>query len=241
MNAARKALVDLRTDADAGFTALEAELDAAVLAARAANPVFRVRNVINGAVTLSTYTVASNAAVNDAVLNVEGDLVLVINQATPAQNGIYVVGVVAVGVAPLTRSPLMPAAATLLSTDVIVRSGTLFGNTKWFSTAVAPVIGTTDPAFYPESVTQSVALVAGTTTITNVPVLSATKSNVIPVRRIADTCSLTTGGYGPSVNALNGITAGALGTASVVVEAMVAAGTKNVADVSTLNITIVNR
>lgn len=207
--------------------------------AAAAVTVFRARNVVNGNVAaLATYTVAANAAVNDNVLNVAGDIVLLVAQTAPAENGLYLVGTVGGGTAPLTRLSNMAAGLVFLadSFDIEVSAGDVFAHTKWFNSA-AGTIGTNTPAFFPESVTISQALVAGTMTLTSVPILSATKTQVIAYRKTANTCSLTTGGY-----VTNGAaTPGALGTASVAVMAAVAAGTINVADISTLHITFTNR
>lgn len=210
----------------------------------AATPItaFRARNVVNGNVAnLAAYTVASNAAVNDATLNVAGDIVLLIAQTTPAQNGLYVVGTVAAGAAPLTRIAGMASGLVFLadSFEVTVSVGTVFGHTRWFNSA-AGTIATDSPAFFPRMVTISQALVAGTMTITSIPVLSVTKSNVLITRRIANTSTSTLGGYCTTTGGANGVTAGALGTASVIIEACVGAGTINNADISTLELTFVN-
>lgn len=199
----------------------------------------RARNVVNGNVAdLAAYVVASDANLNDATLNVEGDVVLLVAQTTPAQNGLYTVGAVAAGTAPLTRHPAMFTGRVFRAEDfdVVVAAGTVFAHTRWFN-AAAGTIGTNTPDFYPESVVISQALVAGTMTLTSVPILSATKTAIIPYRKTANTCTATTGGY-----VTNGAaTPGALGTASVAVMAAVAAGTINNADVSTLHVTIINR
>jgi len=226
---------------DPGHTAakdLRADVEAAILGLEGEQVVVRARNIVNGNIAdLAAYTVASLAARNDATLNVEGDVVLLVGQTTASQNGLYVVGAVGGGTAPLTRHPAMPAASTLTSMTVEIAVGTLYSTTRWFSTAVAPVIGTTDPAFFPEHVTQTIALVAGTTTVTNVPVLSATKSGFAITRQVANTSTSTTGGY-----VLNGApTPGVLGTATFAVMAAVAAGTINNADISTVKITVTNR
>lgn len=187
---------------------------------------------------LATFTV-----LQDGVTGVEGDLVLLANQTTGAESGVYVLGAVAGGNAPLTRAAWMPAAAVLRSGYTVhVESGTLNAASNWFiSTAGAITIGTTAHAWYPESITQSVVLVAGTATLTNVPVLSITKTGWAITRRIANTSNLTVGGYCVSVAGANGVTAGTVGTASVVIEATVGAGTINNADISTLQVSIVNR
>jgi hypothetical protein len=202
----------------------------------------RARNVVNGNVAdLAAYVVASDATLNDATAGVAGNVVLLIAQTTAAQNGLYVIGTVAGGLAPLTRIAPMPTGYAFLAGefDIAVASGTVFGNTKWFNSA-AGTVGTNDPATYPEKVTISQALVAGTFTITSIPVLSVTKSFVGLTRRIANTSSLTIMYCTTSAGA-NGVTAGAIGTASVIVQACVAAGTINSGDISTLEFSVHNR
>lgn len=187
---------------------------------------------------LATFTV-----VQDGVTGVEGDLVLLANQTTGAESGVYVLGVVGGGTAPLTRVAWLPAAAVVRSGYTVhVEAGTLFASTSWFiSTAGAITIGTTAHLWFPESITQSLALVAGTTTVSNVPVLSLTKTGYALTRRVANTSTLTVGGYCTTVGGANGVTSGVVGTAAVIIEATVGAGTINAADVSTLEVTIINR
>lgn len=194
----------------------------------------RARNVVPANVAdLGAFTVAGN----DGITNVAGDVVLLVAQTTAAQNGLYQVGTVAAGAAPLTRLGAMAAGDTMLAGQLVVHVavGTLFANTEWKNTAASGVVGTNDLAFYPKTVIQSLTLVAGTTTITNVPILSATKSQIVPVRKTANTCSSTI------QYVTNGAaTPGALGTASVEVMAAIDAGTINAADISTLEIAIHN-
>lgn len=194
------------------------------------------------AMTTNVAALATFTVLQDGVTGVAGDLVLLANQTTGAESGIYVLGTVA-GTAPLTRVAWLPTAAVVRGGFTVhVNEGTLNGGSSWFiSTAGAVTIGTTAHLWFPERITQSLALVAGTTTITNVPVLSVTKTGWAIARRIANTSSLTTGGYHPTVAGANGVTAGVVGTASVVVEATVAAGTINNVDISTLEITVINR
>jgi hypothetical protein len=206
--------------------------------AAAAVTQFRARNIVNGNVaSLAAYTVAANTAVNDNVLNVAGDLVLLVAQSTPAQNGLYAVGTVAAGVAPLTRVSTMAAGLIFLADgfQINVAEGDVFAHTVWFNSA-AGTIATNTPAFMPECVTLTQALVAGTMTITSVPILSATRTGFTITRTTPNTSALT---VMYSVNA--NPTPGALGTASAVVFATVAAGTINNADISGLHLTITNR
>ncbi len=198
------------------------------------------RNVVNGDVAdLTAYTVASNAAVNDATLNVAGDYVLLVAQSTASQNGLYVVGTVAIGVAPLTRVSPMPAGYVFVSGEfeINVRSGTIFANTKWFNSA-GGTMGTNTPAFMPESVTVSQVLTSGTATaISSIPLLSATKSNILYTRTATGGTLTLTVGY----QTVPAPTPGAIGAASIVPMAVVAAGTVQNLDTSTLLVTVINR
>lgn len=203
---------------------------------------FRARTVVTANVaSLAAYTVASNG---DGVTPVAGDTVLLVAQTTAAQNGPYVVGTVATGVAPLVRPDWFAAASTQKSGAVIIvgGEGTVFKNTSWRAMVAADtfVVDTTDGKFYPTRVSGSTALVAGTFTISTVPVFS-TKSVVTLTRAVANTSTSTTGGYAPTVAGATGVTTGVIGTAAVVVQACVAAGTINNADISTLNWTIDNQ
>ncbi len=201
---------------------------------------FRARNVVNGNIAdLAAYTVTSNAAVNDATLNVEGDVVLLVAQTTAAQNGLYVVGAVTTGTAPLVRHSSMFTGMVFRADDfdVVIAAGTLFAHTRWFNSA-AGTIGTNTPAFYPESVTFSQVLVSGTAAaIQSVPLLSATKSNILYTRTTTGGTLTNTVGY----QTVPAPTPGAIGTASIVPMAVVAAGTVQNLDTSTLLVTVINR
>ncbi len=192
---------------------------------------------VDGVVTAN---VASLAAFNvntntDGLTHVEGNIVALVAQTTPAQNGLYIVGVVGAGTAPLTRV-ILSTGDTLAAyaARFSVSGGTVFAGTEWKNTA-AGTVGTDDPAFYPGRVVREAVLVAGTLAITNIPILSATRSFVGITRKVANTTASTIS------YATNGAaTPGALGTASVTVFATVAAGTINVADISTLEVVVVN-
>ena len=192
--------------------------------------------------TTNVSDLAAFSVAQDGVTGVEGDVVLLAGQTTGAENGLYKLGAVSGGTCALSRAASLKSGAVVKSGFTVdVSEGTLFASTKWFvSTSGFITVGTTSHAWYPECVTQSVALVAGATTVSNVPVLSATKSQVVLTRRIANTATSTVM-YAATSGGANGVTAGSVGTAAVIVQACVAAGTLNNADVSTLNISIVNR
>lgn len=116
--------------------------------------------------------------------------------------------------------------------------GTLFGGTDWKTWAAGTVvIGTGDPLLYPLKVAQQVTLASSTATITNVPIRSASKCGVICNLATAGGTQTSTVAYGPIVAP----TPGALGTASLVIDAIASGQTKNgTADTSVINVTIIN-
>ncbi len=166
-----------------------------------------------------------------------GDILLLAGQTVSAQNGVYLVGTVA-GTAPLTRIAQLPAGAVVTGGFTVhVNEGTLFKNTNWFISTAGPItIGTTSHAWFPETVTASVVLIAGTlAAITTIPLLAAT-SQIVYTRTTANTCTATI-----SYQTVPAPTPGASGAASIVPMATVGAGTLNNADISTLLMTVINR
>lgn len=139
----------------------------------------------------------------------------------------------------MTRVSDMPQGATIgRGAEIHVTEGTLMAGTQWVLTTANPVVvGTTTQTWFPRQVTQQLTLVAGTVTVANVPVLSAAKLGCAITRSTANTSTATTGGYA----IIGGITPGNLGTATFNVQAAVAAGTINNADVSTLQVTVFNQ
>jgi hypothetical protein len=217
------------------------------------------RNVMTTVHTSTTYTgtgtntitFGSNAtmAAQDGVTNVVGDVVLLQGGTlgacaiTAADTGPWVVSSIGGASAKvvLTRPTwfLTGAQVDPDQTIQIGPEGTLFQNSRWFSSATPGcVIGTTDPAFYPESVIQTVTLAASAKAITNVPILSATTSTVQAQLSAVGGTTTSTIGYGTVVAQ----TAGYIGTVTTTVNAIASGGTKNgTADTSVLIVTIRNR
>jgi hypothetical protein len=141
--------------------------------------VHSARGVVTSNVAdLGAFTVATH----DGLTFVEGDYVLLASQSTPAQDGPYVVGVVATGTAPLTRAADWAAAMVLPANSImLVSEGTVFRNSRWFaSVAGAVTVGTTAPAFFPERVkATTVAMTAGAVSVASTWILSATTSVVM--------------------------------------------------------------
>lgn len=138
----------------------------------------------------------------------------------------------------LTRPDWWATGSTITNGATIefAGDGSIWGGTAWKSFASqGTVVDTTDPAMYPRQVTQQVTLVAGTKTISNVPIYSASRSQIL--------CSLATPNTATSTvmyGVITAMTPGAIGTSSAVVDAIVANQTKNASDVSTINVTIFN-
>lgn len=141
------------------------------------------------------------------------------------------------------RPDWYPHGGNVPAAPIEVSAGALFGNTRWkpyADTLVAAtplVIGTSDPKFRPVQVTQTVTLSSSAATITNVPIHSATRSNVVASLSAVGGTTTSTIGWGIIVAP----TAGDLGTASTVVNAIASGGTKNgSSDTSVLLVTITN-
>ena len=124
----------------------------------------QARNAVPANVaSLAAYTVAGN----DGVTNVAGDIVLLVAQTTASQNGLYVVGTVAAGSAPLTRPAGYTTGATALNGMLVqVSEGTRYASSEWkMTTTGAVVIDTTSTAWYPRvEKGASAAMTAGAVT-----------------------------------------------------------------------------
>lgn len=198
-----------------------------------------VRGVVTANVSdLTDFTVASN----DGLTYAAGQRLLLVGQTTAEECGIYVVGTVTTGAAPLTRADDFADGASIVNGCVVeVSEGTLWAGSSWKAMCTgAKVIGTDDPLFYPRSLHRTVTLVAGAYTFDGDDALflfSTTKSQVTVTRNTANTSTSTTGGYAAPVASR---VAGKSGTAEVLVRAEVAAGTINSADVSSLDVVITN-
>jgi hypothetical protein len=115
--------------------------------------------------------------------------------------------------------------------------GTLFKATAWKSYAAqGTVVDSTDPSLYPEEVTTVVALSSGVKAIATIPVLSATKTNIVVTLNTLGGTYTTTTGYGLIVPP----TAGPIGTCTFTVNALVSAGVVLTTDTSTVAVSVLN-
>lgn len=207
-------------------------LDARVMSKTA--PSHLVRGVVTTNQTVSQFASVSGGSIVDGVTYVQGDRVLLAGQTATSANGIYVVGAVAGGSAPLTRAPDMFTGDIIQGGQVVeVSEGTVHNNSTWkCMTSGNNTVGTTNVTFYPRVTRGQSTLTAGSFTIT-APFLTTTQGMPVLTRVVASTASATSGGY-----AVDSMTTGIAGTAHVI--ACVVAGTINAADISTLNWAIFN-
>jgi len=178
----------------------------------------------------------------DGVVLQQDDRVLLANQTTAAENGLYAVGVVAI-TAPLTRVADMPTGDDYINGNVVeVSEGVLFAGSTWKSMATgAKVVGTHDPLFYPEFCSGTLTLASGTYTLGATEgfyLFTTTKSPIhCTMNTPGGVTTLTVGGYGSDVA---GRTAGKSGTAAAIIIARVAAGTIDNANNSTVDWSVKN-
>lgn len=97
------------------------------------------------AASTANVSVSSAPSSLDGVTLVAGDRVLLKNQTTPAENGIYTWNGVSVA---MTRTPDADAAAELANASVSVTEGTTLADTQWVQTTNLPItLNTTALAF----------------------------------------------------------------------------------------------
>lgn len=142
--------------------------------------VHRARGVVTGNVaTLSAFVGVSGGTPQDGVTYAQGDVVLLVGQSTASQNGLYVVGVVASGTAPLTRAPdwatgvVLPAGST-----VEISEGTQWNNSTWkVTTTGAFTVDATSVALYPRFQFGRTTLSSGAGTVSTCWALAASGAN----------------------------------------------------------------
>ena len=116
---------------------------------------------VQAATTANIADLANAAVLQDGVTLVETDRLLVKDQTDPKDNGIYVVGVVALGVAPLTRALDMDAVGeVVLGKGVTVDAGGTLNGGKTFAVSAVPAALGVNPLTFALSSLDLVAAVA---------------------------------------------------------------------------------
>lgn len=103
------------------------------------------KNPVRAKTLVDVGTLSSFVVLTDGVTLVENDRVLLTEQTTASENGIYDVGVVSTGVAPLTRSSDFDENSEVVSESfVAIEEGTLFKDQVWHLITNNPItVGTT--------------------------------------------------------------------------------------------------
>lgn len=190
----------------------------------------------NGAIT-STMTDGATPAVGDTFLLPNG---IATGGTDP---GLYTIVTLGSGSAKFVavQAPAWQAGVVIpQKTEILIDKGLVYSQSTWVNTLAGNTnaIGASGFTFYPRSVVQSVTLTAsGNIVISNVPILSATKTLVIAERTATGGTVTSTVMY----NTAAAPTAGQFGTGTVTVQASVAAGTANTADQSVLTVGIFNQ
>lgn len=178
-----------------------------------------------------------------------GDIIIfpmgtITTQAVSAANsGPYEVTTVgATGVSAVFTRPAWWKHGAIIKPETTIRvggEGSVFKGSEWYADPAtgALVVGTGDPVLYPRQVTQQVTLASSEKAIINVPIKSASKSNVFAEQAAVGGTTTSTVRYG----IIAAPTPGGIGTATTTVNAIASGGAKNgTADTSTLNVTIQN-
>lgn len=228
---------------DPGALYASTDLEAALLELQETRTSRLVRGVVfANVVSLASFVGVAGGTPQDGVTYVAGDRVLLANQTTAAQNGVYVVGTVATGTAPLTRVADMPTGMAIRNGMVVeVSEGTIFAGSSWKAMCTgAAVVGTDDPVFYPRVCKGILTLASGTKTLgatEGLFLFSVTRSAVSGGFNTAGgTVTSTTGWRCASA----GRTAGKSGVGALTIIAILAAGTINAADNSTFDWLVTN-
>lgn len=194
-------------------------------------------NVSNVGAAFSQNLSAFILAGNDGITNSEGDVVFLYAQTDPTQNGPWVVGVETVGVAPLTRPGWWGSGQRIApGASFYMTLGDVFAGIRWTSFSnYGFIVDSSNPAVFPEKVSFLTSLVAGTVTVTDFPIRSLQFTS-ISAQRLTPVGTALTVQYNP-VNRVSG----PFGTATFDMQAQLANGAINVADGSTLIVTVDNQ
>lgn len=172
-NSAKQIFDNIYQNVDAAFEALEAAVGAGYAPVQGAS----TGNVSN----LASFTVSSN----DSVTLAQGDRVLLKDQSTASQNGIYVVGVVAGDTAPLTRATDMAAGATFTDGDAVwCQAGTANGN-KEFRLTTTGVVGSASISYVTLTTSISPGSITATELASDAVTTAKLASGAVSVAKLA--------------------------------------------------------
>jgi len=141
--------------------------------------------------SLAGFTGVAGGTPVDGITYIQNDILLLVGQTTKSQNGLYTVGVVAAGAAPLTRLADLPTGAIIRNGMIVeISEGTEFNGTVWKSFATTTggaVVDTNDPVFYPRKyvrVTAAMTGSPGTVALSAEWIFNTGTSSVTPTRKV---------------------------------------------------------
>jgi hypothetical protein len=201
------------------------------------------RYVVRGVSIANIAALATAGPTVNGVTYAAGERILLANQTTTSQNGVYEFGTGGVG---LTRVPELLAGGRMIA-GVIVECGlglaTALDGSTWKLEQSVAVIGTNNAVFWPRVQKFTGALVAGSSIGTftsaatgNVFLRSATASVVFINPVLANTPAATVRYQCLAATRVAGVG----GTGAIDIMSAVAAGTINNADISTVEAAIIN-
>lgn len=125
------------------------------------NLTIEVKNVVmTNIVNLNAFVI--DAAGNDNIHDAENDIVLLVGQTNPAENGPYIVGPVVGNIAPLTRPADWTGTKQPAIANFWVVRGQLYAGTIWRSySPTSFLVGTDDPLLYPQMFYTTITLTNG--------------------------------------------------------------------------------
>lgn len=169
----------------------------------------QVRGVVTAnQANLAAFTGVAGGSPVDGITYVAGDRVLLVGQSTGSQNGIYVVGTVAAGSAPLTRPTDWVTGLVLPGTQIVVGpEGTAWANALWQVTTSGTItVGTTAVALYPKNVKGTVTLSGGAFNLTSQYILTGGVCTATDTTAAAAVKTVVTAGQGTGSVAFTGTT-----------------------------------
>lgn len=178
---------------------------------KTAGQVHRARGVVTVNESLTAFDSVTGGTIRDGVTYAQGDVVLLVAQSSASQNGLYYVGAVASGSAPLTRVPDY-ATGTVFSAGQpqvveLGPDGTVFGLSTWkLTTTGAVTVDTTNTAWLPRTVKGTQALSGGAATVSNLYVGSLAQFSANDTTAANAVKGVLTAGGGSGSLALTGTT-----------------------------------
>lgn len=163
--------------------------------------------------TTNVNTAAMNVVI-DGVTLIAGQAVLLVNQTTGSQNGLYSCGTVTANLCALTRVDIAGGEVTVSPIIVEVEAGTLYGGSTWKTTNTGSLtMDTTSLTFYPRTVRGTANLASNTVNVTNLWIVTgATALAVATNLNVGANVSTTNAGAGTGNIIIQGANAGGTGS-----------------------------